>query len=232
MNGARDELLAGARLAVDEDASIAVGDATDEAEHATHRGAEADDVLERSVLDRGERAKTLHLVFEAAMLDGASDSHHQQLRIHGLGDEIVGANADRADRALQAALSCDDDDGDVGTCAEDALAQLETAHLGHRQIRENEVEILDPNELQSVLGRRAGRHRIALSLQHHLQQVTGLLFIVDHEYLPFGHGGAHQKHYACRAGSPQGLALRASAASLFVTPRGIGAHARSSGMSL
>ena len=58
------------------------------------------------------------------------------------------ADADRADGGLEASLPGDDDDGHVRSGAEDALAELEAAHLGHRQVGEDEVEVLEPDELE------------------------------------------------------------------------------------
>ena len=46
VDGVRDELLAGTARAADEHREVGVGDLADDVEHALHRGALADDVLE------------------------------------------------------------------------------------------------------------------------------------------------------------------------------------------
>src|SRR6185295_4253042 len=89
MDGARDELLAGTRLAVDEDAGIAVGDARDEREHATHRRARSDDVLDLRRVGGRSRLEALHFVLQALVLDRARNADDEDLRIDRLRDEVV-----------------------------------------------------------------------------------------------------------------------------------------------
>ena len=56
---------------------------------------------------------------------------------------------------LEAALPGDDDDGHVRPRAEDALAELEAAHLRHAEIGEDDVEVLRRHELERAVRRRA-----------------------------------------------------------------------------
>ena len=191
VNAARDELLAGARLAVDEDRRIALADAADELVDPAHCARLADDLLRRRLaVDR--LAKALHLVREATVLDGARHREEEELRVDRLRDEVVGADADRADGRLEAALPRDHDDRHVRPRAEHALAQVEAAHLRHLEIREHHVEVLLGDEVERAL--RVGRRRDleAMLPERHLEQVAGLLLVVDdkdvalhREYLMF-----------------------------------------------
>ena len=78
----------------------------------------------------------------ARCCDGALQRQRQRVEVERLGDEVVGAGADGADRGLQAAEGGDHHHRDVGAVGDDALAQLEAAHARHVEVGEHHVEVL------------------------------------------------------------------------------------------
>ena len=82
----------------------------------------------------------------------------RSVALDGLGDEVVSAHAHRADGDVERRLAGDEDHGQVRSHAEDALAQRETSEPRHREIRENDVELVSRDEVERVIRRRDGQH--------------------------------------------------------------------------
>ena len=70
-----------------------------------------------------------------------SSAQDQRVELERLGDEVVGAGADRRDRRLEAAERGDHDHRHVGPVGDDALAQLEAAHAAHVEVGDDDVEL-------------------------------------------------------------------------------------------
>ena len=102
VNRARDELLAGARFAADENRGVRRGDLLDEPEDVAHRGALADDGLEPVVLQAPLEAD--RLLREPERLDGALHAEEQLVGDDGLRHVVEGAEVVRLARALDRAV--------------------------------------------------------------------------------------------------------------------------------
>jgi hypothetical protein len=122
VNAARDELLARPRLAVNEHARVARGDARDELVHSPHHGARSD----HPGRDGGGFdlvAKKLELRAQAPVLDGARNREPHELRVADrLRHEVIGTGAHGGDRCLQARVARHDDDGEPWLHPGDLLA--------------------------------------------------------------------------------------------------------------
>ena len=126
-------------------------------------------------------AQPLDLLAQPAVLDGARHDDAERLALDRLGDEVVGAGADRADRGLERRVPGDEDDRDVGAQRDDALAELEAARLRHAEIGEDHVEVARRDLLERVCGRRARRDLHALASEGHLEQLASVALVVDDE---------------------------------------------------
>ncbi len=80
------------------------------------------------------------LLAQRAGSDGPIQCEFQRLHLHRLGDEVVRARANRADRALQAAEGRDDDDRKVGPLARERPAEVESAPEPQVQIRQDRID--------------------------------------------------------------------------------------------
>src|SRR5262249_31685802 len=116
VDGAREELLAGAALAEDEHARVRGRDALHHGEELLHRRRLADDLV-HAAHARDLVAQAPYLAGEAAVGRGAVDGGGELLRARGLAQVIEGALAHRRDRGLDRALAGEDDDRRVGVAA-------------------------------------------------------------------------------------------------------------------
>ena len=188
MDGAGDELLARAALAVDEHRGVGRGDLEDLLPEVLDEGVVADDLvaLLRLLLE------VLAFPAEARLLEGVADADQDPLPVEGLLQEVEGPQLGRLDRRLDGALARDHDDlGDERPLAE--LGQdLETAPAGHLDVEEDEVDPDRlPQHLQAVLARPRLEELVALVLEDHLQRLADPLLVVDDQDpgLPLGSHG-------------------------------------------
>ena len=177
---ARDELLAGAALAGDQHGRVGLGDAVDQVADLPHRRARADDLArQRAAVDL--LAQPLDLGAQRAVLHRALERERELLDLERLGDEVVGAGADRRDRGLDAAERGDHDDRHVGPVGGDALAQLEAVHAAHVEVGDDDVEVLVLEQRQRFVGRRLPRRLEAGAAQRGFQRLAQTLIVVDDE---------------------------------------------------
>lgn len=150
MHGLRDEFLAGAALAGDEDGKVGGGDVLDGAENAAHRVGAGDDALEALVLD--QVGVTLGFVAEEDGLGGAVDEVAEDLEVEGLFDEVVravfeggaggghvavGRDHDGLGLGLEEPGLAEDDEAGVATIGGDAVG---VGGGGHAQVGDDDVE--------------------------------------------------------------------------------------------
>ena len=111
VDGARDQLLAGARLAGDQHGGHGLGDALHDGEDLLHPRALADDVGEgEALLQRAAQMDVL--VFELLPLDGIADDDLDLVDVERLGDVVEGAALERFHGRLGGGVGGDHDDGD------------------------------------------------------------------------------------------------------------------------
>ena len=113
MNGVRDELLAGAGFAGDEDRAARLRHRLEQREQLLHRGALADDALELVPLFE-LLAQVGVLGAQPALLERGVDDVQQLVELERLLDEVARAALDGLDGVLHRAVAGDDDADDVG----------------------------------------------------------------------------------------------------------------------
>jgi hypothetical protein len=123
---ARQELLAGAALAHDEDRGVGGGHPLDERDELHHRRRVADQLAEAArPLHLG--AEAAHLAGQVAALGGPLDGGAQLGGIHRLAQVVVGAGAHRLDRLLDPGVGGEQDERQIGRGAAQAAQELEAA---------------------------------------------------------------------------------------------------------
>ena len=142
MQFARDQLLAGAVFAENQDIGVGRRGALDQRIDPPHRGGFAQ---QGNVADRGadfDRAAALGLggALRGAQRGRAADRRHQPLVRPGLGHEIGRAALDRVDRDGQPAVRGDDDDRRVGVLVENPRQPAKPFGAVGRAALEIEVE--------------------------------------------------------------------------------------------
>ena len=178
MDLARDDLLAGAALAGDQHRGVGRADLVDELIDLLHRRARADQL---AVAPRvgDDLAQPLDLAAQRAMLGGAPDRDRERLDLDRLGDEVVGAGADRADRGLEAAERGQHQHRDVRPISGHALAQLETGDALHVEIGDDDVDVVvrDRGERVGPVGERDDLE--AALLEPERDQIDHLALVID-----------------------------------------------------
>ena len=102
VDGAGDQLLAGAGLAADQAGRVALGDLLHHRQHRLQRAAGADDAVEVVDVLLGV-AQVLDLVLEAAVLEGLLDLELHLLDLERLLHVVEGADLHRLDRGVDRA---------------------------------------------------------------------------------------------------------------------------------
>jgi hypothetical protein len=137
VHGARDQFLAGAALADQQDVGVAGGDAADELADLLHRGAAADDAVGAPILDRFGIQPYLG-AHQARHLERLVDQCFHARHIERLLDEVVSTVLHGGDDAVAVAVRGDDEDLRLRARILDALQHLHAGHAGHLQVEDDE----------------------------------------------------------------------------------------------
>ena len=142
MDRARDQLLAGAALAAEQNGGVVGDDASDQLVNFLHRGAAADYFAADQL--------AIHFVFQAIQIRGlradfhrALDRSRDQIEIgERLGQVIVSAALHRLDGVVHGARRRDHDDERADGFAVRRREDVETAVTRHDDIEQSDVETI------------------------------------------------------------------------------------------
>jgi hypothetical protein len=137
-----DELLPGAALAADEHGEVGLRDLLDRLEHALHRGARADQVLEAEIA--GEpRAQPAVLAGEPRAFERASHDEADLVVVERLGNVVLGPELHRLDRDLLAAVRRDHHHRRLGLGVAGGAQDVHPARpVAQREVGQHQVEML------------------------------------------------------------------------------------------
>ena len=133
VNGLRDQLLAGARLAPDQHRGVGRRRLFDHAVDAADAGAVADDAPEAALLAQ-LAAQLFHFAQRLLPLDRLLQQDAQPRRIDRLAQVVVGAFLDRLDSGFDGALRGEQDERQVGQLVLQRAQKFEPAHARHHQV--------------------------------------------------------------------------------------------------
>ena len=189
VDGAREELLAGAGLALDQHGRVEGGHTRDLLVELHHPGRLADQVLEP--VGRAQLPPVVEvLAGQAPRLERAAHDHCDLLHPERLGQVVVRAGAHRLDGRLDAGERREDHHREPRLGGAQALEDRETVEIGHAEIDERKVEGLALRQSQARLAAGDQAHAIPLAPEHLGQQLTGHRVVVGDEQR-LGH--AHPK---------------------------------------
>ena len=179
MDRLRDELLAGARLALDEDVRARRRGLADEVEDLPHDLALADDVGVGVLL--GELfLETLVLGGEAALLERLVHREDDFLVLERLGDVVEGAVFHRLDGPVDGREGGDDDDRQVGTGDAHGPEGVDAADAGEHHVEDDQVDLFGGVEdVQRFFTAGGGDDVEPLAPQHDFEHVSQDFFVVD-----------------------------------------------------
>ena len=184
VDGARDQLLPGAALALDEHRASQAGDVADELEDLLHPGMLADDVV-AAVLAGQLLAKDAVLALQVLDLDDPLHQQRDLRRVERLDDVILRAFLHRSDRGVDRCVGRNDDDGSARADLVDLRHGLDAVEAaGHPQVDEAD-RVVSGLRLIDGLASRAGRlSGIAILPQPRRERFAHDLFVVNDQDLP------------------------------------------------
>ena len=179
MDGAREQALAGAGLAEDQQRRVRLRDARGEVEDALHLRARADHALQREALAHRD-LEVVGARTKARLVERATEEEIELVELEGLREVVVRAAPDRLDGGVDRAVRRHDDDGPLRRDLARRRDELEAVDVRHAQVRDDGVERLA--QLRERLGaRRRGRHFVAAigeTLRDHAAHVA---IVIDNE---------------------------------------------------
>src|SRR2546425_1022046 len=181
MNRASDELLASARLALDENSQRGVGHLLDLLDNLPHLAVRAhqkpqralDDLVRlpqfaRALLDDGLELVEVTLQRQLLFLDPATQRAHldrsaqrrdEVIPVDGLLDEVVGPGSEGVHHQVVLAVPGDHQGGGVGPVRPDLGQQLETVHSWHLDVRDDRVIVPSGDPVECRRPRVSRLHR-------------------------------------------------------------------------
>src|SRR5690606_10478825 len=177
VDGARDEFLAGARLPLDQHAGAGGGNLPRHLEDALHGRRTADDVVEAvALVDLA--AQVLVLALEFALLEDTADQHAEFLEVHRLHEVVERAELHGLDGRLHRAVPGEHHKLGLGVFIADVLEQLHAVHLGHLEVRQDQVHGLIAEQQEGLLAIGGEEDLLRLALKGPLEALAGVLFVV------------------------------------------------------
>ena len=119
----------------------------------------------------------------ALALQAGADPGAQQDRVERLGQVVLGARLDAADHAVGLLQARDHDhrDGVQALVRLEPLEHLEAVEIGHHQIEQDQVELLEREKLERAPAGLGAGHLVAVARQAAKQQVAVAGVVVDHQ---------------------------------------------------
>jgi hypothetical protein len=191
VDGAGDQLLAGATLARDQHGYVLGGDAADGLVHLAHRRAAPHDGFALDVVVRRRLRDDGRLAHQAGDLQGLADHPVQLLHVERLEQVIVSPLPHRLDGGVRRPRQGDKHDRDAGVKGADLVQDLQARLVRQAQVEENYIrgrgrdalEALAPRvgDLDAVCG---GGEEVAHLLRQQLRVIIDEQQ-VGHDALPF-----------------------------------------------
>ena len=187
VDGLRDELLARAAGALDQDRGLRRGGLADHVEEPLHRGGAADDVLQ-AVARVEPLVQLAVLALQIPGAQGAGEHEVELVEVHGLREEVLRAELHRLHRRLHRPVG-GEQDADRGGVAGARLAQeREAVAAGHADVGEHHVDRLALERLERG-GGRFGQDDLVVAAQRSAEALAGVALVVHDEHDGLGGRG-------------------------------------------
>ena len=196
MNGAGDQLLAGAALAGDDDGGGRPRHLRDETVELLHLGVLADQLVE-VVLPRQLRAEERHFALQRALLERAPHQREQIVLVEGLGQVVEGAQLHRVDGGADGLDRGDQDHLDAVVHGFDALEHFDAVHLGKADVEKHEVHRAGAEPVERLLA-VGGLEQVVLVLQDEPERLADSGIVIHDQ-----DDGPHAVKGVARFGCPE-----------------------------
>ena len=216
MDGAGDQLLAGAALATDDDGAVGGGDGADGLLELAHGLALADEVIKRVALG-GVALESGVLLAQVGTIHGQGDGAEEIFEELGaFADVVEGSGVQSLDGNLRVIDGGDDDDHGVRRDAARVLEDIHAGDVGHAHIGDDNVIESGVNLAASLLAGGHRLHAVSLVLERDLQHLADGAFIiadqdVSHDYLLSSLRRRPRAEEICGSDAPEDEVLAAPA---------------------
>ena len=183
VDAARDELLAGAVLAVDQHAAVGRRRHRDLLAQLRHHVALADH--RQPAID--VRAQRAVLRLEPALPHGVADDQDRLLERERLLDEVEGAHLDRAHGRLDVAVPGDHDHRRVDAALAQPRQRRQPVHARQPDVEHDDVVRRAQHAIEAGLAALDGLDGVALVAQHAAQRAAHAGLVVDDQDVGFHH---------------------------------------------
>ena len=185
VNRARDQLLAGAGLAVNQHGAVHRRHELERREERLHRAVPADDVVEPEPVV--ELRPELGVLLAQPLLLDAGPEHTGELgQLERLDQEVDGAALDRADRFGHAAEPRDHHGEDFRVARERRVEDVHAVGIRQPQVDDEAVVGEGVEALDGFRGIGRLRDRETVGFQGFDDELTEIRFVFDDEHRPFG----------------------------------------------
>ncbi len=185
MNRARDQLLAGARFAANQNRHVGRRDLVDRLEHAHHRARSPDHVLEHAGLEPHLLEQLVVLALEQLRLHHLAHFQAQLVVVERLGQVILGAGLHRFDRDSLRAERGDHQHGACGIELAHMLEQFEPAHSLHAEVGDDDVEQAGLDLLERFFAGLRRLDFVALLGEEPFERDDDAALVVNYQQSPF-----------------------------------------------
>ena len=180
MDRLRDEPLAGAGLAGEEDGAVGAADGFDHLEHGEHPLAAPDDV--RELVRQAERALQQQVLLpELPVLDLLPHFHLEQIDVERLAQVVACAEPHRLHGGIGRREGGDHDAEDVLIDLLRGAQHVDAAQVGHLDVGNQEIDRLVLEQVDGGAAVLGQEHLVPLASQHDRQQLAHRALIVDDE---------------------------------------------------
>src|SRR5262249_4194884 len=188
VQAARDELLAGAALAVDQDGRrLAARQLADELAEPPGPLRLADELID-AILLLLQAMESLDLTAGTYLLERARDRQLQLVEmLEGLLEVVGGAGLHRLDGALDLSEAGDDDDGDLGMAALEGAEDIDAVHVREAKVEQHEVRAHLVGGLEPLLARANPVDFDLVPGQHPRTERADVPFVVDDQDIVHSH---------------------------------------------
>ena len=209
----REQFLAGAVLAGEEDVGLRQRGLAHALERLLHAGAVAQDGTAR--VGAAQRAAQRRILAgHAPLLQRTLHRVQQLVVVERLDDVVHGAGAQRRDGALEGRVARHHDDRLRAVALVDEAQGVQPRAIGKLEVGDHEVEVAGREAAQALLHRRRALHVVALAREqelHDLRDTGVVLDDVDPLRARCGHGYARPGRKSSMHAPPSGWLLAASA---------------------
>src|SRR5262245_23549985 len=180
VHGASEQLLAHARLPMDEYGGVEIHHGLERLEYREHGRALRYDVAEGEALLIAPDGAAIG-GFELLELDGPADDQQHLRHLEGLDQVVLRPQPHRLHRGLDRAVGRHDHHREIGVLDLELAQEGDPVHAGQAPVREHQVHVLGLEGIERLLAALHRHHLVAAQLEGPMKRPEKHFVVVDQE---------------------------------------------------